>query len=102
MSLFIAQSTYHKPLTEIDPHLPAHAAWIKGHTEKGQVLGAGRQVPPHVGGVILFKSDSLAEVESWLKEDPYSQLGLATYALTEFTPRPEPISSAELVAFMAR
>jgi uncharacterized protein YciI len=102
MHLFVAQSTYHKPLTEIDPHLPAHAAWIKSHTAKGEVLGAGRQVPPEVGGVILFKALSAEIVKSWLAEDPYSQLGLASYTLTEFAPRPEPISSKALADFMAQ
>ncbi len=58
--MFVAISTYLKPLEEVDRFSAAHGAWIMKHYASGRILGSGRRVPP-IGGIILARGESKEE-----------------------------------------
>ncbi len=97
--MFVAISTYLKPLEEVDRFSAAHGAWIMNHYTSGRILGSGRRVPP-VGGIILARGESKEEFLALLAEDPFQQNGLARYEVFEFNPGPLPRRSAELEVFL--
>ena len=97
--MFVAISTYLKPLEEVNRFSAAHGAWIMKHYTSGRILGSGRRVPP-IGGIILARGESKEEFMALLAEDPFQQNGLARFEVFEFIPGPVPRRSAELVAFL--
>lgn len=97
--MFIAISTYLKPLEEIEKVRPAHYAWTTKQFVAGRFLGSGAQVPP-VGGVIIGRAESKEAFLALLAEDPFQQHGIARYDIYEFNPGPLPRRSAELEAFL--
>lgn len=99
--MFVAISTYLKPLEEVDQFSPAHIAWLMKHFNAGRFLGSGRRVPP-VGGLIIARETSREAFLALLAEDPYQQHGLATYEVFEFNPGSLPRRSTELEAFLNR
>ena len=99
--MFVAISTYLKPLEEVDKFSPAHIAWLTKHFNAGRFLGSGRRVPP-VGGLIIAREESREAFLALLAEDPFQQHGLATYEVFEFNPGPLPRRSTELEAFLNR
>ncbi len=99
--MFVAISTYLKPLEEVDKFYPAHIEWLIKHFNAGRFLGSGRRVPP-AGGLIIGREESRDAFLALLAEDPFQQHGLASYEVFEFTPGPLPRRSAELEAFLSR
>ena len=99
--MFVAISTYLKPLEEVDRWHAAHFEWMMKHYASGRFLGSGRRVPP-IGGVILARAENREEFLSLLAEDPFQQNGLAKYEVFEFNPGPLPRRSAELEAFLSK
>ena len=97
--MFVAISTYLKPLEEVNRFSAAHGAWIMKHYTSGRILGSGRRVPP-IGGIILARGESKEEFMALLAEDPFQQNGLARYEVFEFNPGPFPRRSEELEAFL--
>ena len=83
--MFIVTLTYTAPLERIDAYLPAHRAWLEEHYARGLFLMSGRK-EPRDGGIIIAHAASRAELEAALRDDPFGQAGLATYAITEFVP----------------
>jgi uncharacterized protein YciI len=99
--MFVAISTYLRPLEELDQWYPAHYEWLKKHYISGHLLGSGRRVPP-VGGIILARAETRQAFLSILAEDPFQQNGLAKYEVIEFNPGPLPRRSPELEAFLSK
>ena len=99
--MFVAISTYLKPLEEVDKFAPAHVAWTTKHYAAGRILGSGPRVP-RIGGIIIAREESLEAFLALLAEDPFQQQGIAKYEVFEFTPGPLPRRSAELDAFLSR
>jgi uncharacterized protein YciI len=83
--MFIVSLTYTAPLERIDAYLPAHRAWLEEHYARGLFLMSGRK-EPRDGGIIIAHAASRAELDAVLRDDPFAQAGLATYAVTEFIP----------------
>ena len=83
--MFIVTLTYTAPLERIDAYLPAHRAWLEEHYARGLFLMSGRKVPRD-GGILIAHAASRAELDAALRDDPFAQAGLATYAVTEFVP----------------
>ena len=83
--MFIVTLTYTAPLERIDACLPAHRAWLQEHAARGLILMAGR-MEPRDGGILVAHAADRAELEAALRDDPFAQAGLATYAVTEFIP----------------
>lgn len=99
--MFVAISTYLKPLAELDQFYPAHYAWLTKHFAAGDFLGSGRRTPPE-GGLIIGRAKSREEFLAFLAEDPFEQNKAAKYEVYEFNPGPLPRRSAELEAFLNR
>jgi uncharacterized protein YciI len=99
MQVFVCLSEYLVSLEELSAHLADHVTWISGHTAAGRVLAAGRQSPP-VGGVILMRGESKAEIEAVLATDPYALRSLGRYTVVEFSPRPAPVSQDGFLALL--
>ena len=99
--MFIAISTYLKPLEEVDALYSAHFAWMTPYYASGAFLGSGPRVP-RTGGVIVARAESLEAFQALLAQDPFVQHGIAHYEIVEFTPGPPPRRSAELDAFLNR
>ena len=83
--MFIAILTYKKPLEEVDRHLQAHRDYLAEHYAAGDFIASGPQTP-RVGGVILMKAESHAEINSIIEQDPFNINGIADYRIVEFTP----------------
>lgn len=83
--MFIAILTYKKPLEEVDRFLQAHREYLAEHYDAGDFIASGPQTP-RVGGVILMKAESRAEIDSIIEQDPFNINGIADYRIVEFTP----------------
>lgn len=83
--MFIAILTYKKPLEEVDRFLQAHRGYLAEHYAAGDFIASGPQTP-RVGGVILMKAESRAEIDSIIEQDPFNINGIADYRIVEFTP----------------
>ena len=82
---FIIEITYTATLPEIDRVLPAHRAFLQTGYDCGLLLLSGPQ-NPRTGGVLVARAASRAELEAFLRDDPYQAQGLATYRFLEFNP----------------
>ncbi|MGH1349203.1 MAG: YciI family protein [Methyloligellaceae bacterium] len=83
--VFVVDLEYLVPLEKVEPHLEAHRNFLKENYAANNFLMSGAKVP-RTGGVIIAVSDSRTKLENILKEDPFSQHGLARYTITEFLP----------------
>ncbi|WP_322403291.1 YciI family protein [Massilia luteola] len=83
--MFIVTLTYIAPLDRIDAYLPAHRAWLEEQYARGLMLMSGRK-EPRDGGILIVHAADRAELDAALRDDPFGQAGLATYAITEFVP----------------
>ncbi|MDE7103873.1 MAG: YciI family protein [Bacteroidales bacterium] len=83
--MFIAILTYKKPLEEVDRFLQAHRDFLAVHYAAGDLITSGPQTP-RVGGVIMLKADSRADVDAILAQDPFHIHDIADYQIVEFTP----------------
>ena len=82
---FAIEITYTAALPEIDRVLPAHRAFLQTGYDRGLLLMSGPQ-NPRTGGVLIARAPSRAELEAFLRNDPYQVQGLATYRFIEFNP----------------
>ncbi|EKF17106.1 YciI family protein [Nitratireductor pacificus] len=80
--MYVVSLSYIVPLEEVEPHVPAHMAWLEQSYEAGIFLASGRKVP-RTGGVILAQGERAA-LERCLREDPFAVHNLAAYEITEF------------------
>jgi uncharacterized protein YciI len=83
--MYIVALTYTAPLEQIDAYLPAHRAWLAAQYARGLMLMSGRK-EPRDGGILIAHAADRAELDAALRDDPFAQAGLATYAVTEFVP----------------
>ena len=83
--MFIVTLTYTAPLERIDACLEAHRAWLGEQSARGLFLMSGPKTPRD-GGIIIAHAASRAELDAVLRDDPFGQAGVATYAITEFVP----------------
>ena len=71
---FIIEITYTATLPEIDRVLPAHRAFLQTGYDCGLLLLSGPQ-NPRTGGVLVARAASRAELEAFLRDDPYQAQG---------------------------
>ena len=81
--MFVSTLTYIVPLDRIEQALPDHVARLDRQYAEGAALVSGRQ-QPRVGGVILWKGEDRAAIETRITEDPFVARGLATTAIVQF------------------
>ena len=81
--MFLFLLTYRVPLDQVDPHVPAHMAWLAEHYARGQFLISGRK-QPRSGGVIVANAGTRAEAEAIAASDPLVVSGVAQCEVVEF------------------
>lgn len=82
--MFVVLLTYKKPLEEVEKYLAEHRAFLDQGYATDFFLLSG-PMNPRTGGVIVSQLDNRDQLESILKEDPFSIYGLADYKIIEFT-----------------
>ncbi|WP_370308082.1 YciI family protein [Sphingobium abikonense] len=80
--MFIISLTYTAGLEALEPHRPAHCAWLDQGIADGWMLLAGPR-NPRDGGIILARG-TRAELQEKAATDPFFQNGLSTFDLMEF------------------
>lgn len=83
--MFVVLLKYIKPLAEVDRYVAEHREFLARHYAAGDFILSGRQ-EPRVGGVILARAASRAEIEAILREDPFQREPVAEYEVIEFLP----------------
>ncbi|GAA4306034.1 YciI family protein [Nibribacter koreensis] len=81
--MFIIELTYKVALTEVEPFMAEHMAFLEKYYGQGKFLASGRKVPRD-GGLIFCKASSKAEVEALMEEDPFVYQDLAAVRVIEF------------------
>ncbi len=82
-TLYLIMLTYTRPLEEVNAHLEEHRAYLRRNYAEGHFIVSGPRVPPG-GGVILARAASEQAARDLIREDPFGQLGLATYEIIAF------------------
>jgi uncharacterized protein YciI len=85
MGHFIIELTYTVSFDQLQASLPAHRIFLNTGYEKGWVLYSGPQ-EPKIGGIIVARAPSLADLKAYFSEDPLQTNGLAQYRFIEFNP----------------
>jgi len=83
--MYIVSLTYKVSLDEVDIHIKKHIAYLKTQYAAGNFIASGRK-DPRTGGIILSKIENLDELRAVLQKDPFYQLQIADYEITEFIP----------------
>src|SRR5262245_32837146 len=79
MNLFILFYDYVDDMAERrGPVRPAHLEHAHAYAERGELVLGGALVEPIDGAVIVFRVDSPAAVETFVRNDPYVKAGLVT------------------------
>lgn len=60
------------------PYRPDHLSLAREAHAGGRLLLAGAFDPPADGALFVFKADSAAEVEDFVRRDPYVKNGIVT------------------------
>jgi uncharacterized protein YciI len=81
--MFAVSISYTVELSEVDPHIEAHIAYLEKYYAAGVFIASGRKVP-RTGGVILAQAESKTALEKILQEDPFAKANIARYEITEF------------------
>ena len=81
--MFIVDLKYKVPLEEIYSHMGEHMKFLRKYYKLNKFLASGRKVP-RTGGIFLLLSESRAEVDSIIEEDPFFIHNLAEFTITEF------------------
>jgi uncharacterized protein YciI len=81
--MFIINLNYIAPLEKLDEHMVEHVKFLQKYYKKNIFIASGRKVP-RTGGIILALAKSKEEVEQIMNEDPFYNLRLADFTITEF------------------
>jgi len=84
--MYIIHLTYLKPLSEVEAHVVEHRAFLDEYYARGIFIASGPNNPRDGGVIIASSHASRPELDAILAEDPFAQHGVASYAVTEFTP----------------
>lgn len=85
MKHFLIEITYRFPFEQLSGHVAEHRAFLQTGYAKGWLLLSGPQVPK-IGGMIVARAPSLADIQAFFQDDPYQKKGLADYRFVEFEP----------------
>ena len=86
MKYFIVEMTYRAPIETIRQGYAAHRAWLQQGYDQDLFLCSGPKADPPVGGYLLARAGSKAELEAMFAEEPFNKAGLGTLTFTEFQP----------------
>lgn len=82
---FVVEIIFTAEFARVEPVVPAHRNFLQTGYDRGWLLMSGPQ-NPRVGGMLIARAPSKAELETFFREDPYAQAGVASYRFTEFNP----------------
>ena len=85
MPHYVIEITYRVPMSRIEQTVAAHRAHLQTGYDSGLMLASGPQ-QPRVGGILIARASSRAELEAFIAQDPYRLEELADYRLIEFQP----------------
>ena len=85
MKHFIVEATYLVPLEKIKEATARHRTFLQKGYDAGLFLCSGPQDPP-VGGFLVARAPSLANLQALFAEEPFNAEGLARFKFTEFQP----------------
>lgn len=84
-SMFVVDLHYIVPADRVDAAIPDHVEFLKRNYASGAFIASGRKVP-RTGGIIIAVTENRSKLDAILRQDPFQQMGLAQYAVTEFIP----------------
>ncbi|MBI4928808.1 MAG: hypothetical protein HY835_13650 [Anaerolineae bacterium] len=85
MQHFLVMVNYLIPAEQLGDALTEHRAFLQTGYDAGLLLMSGPR-SPRTGGLVVARAESLAEIQSFFKDDPYQVKGLATYEFIPFDP----------------
>lgn len=84
-SIFVVDLHYVASPDRVEAALSDHIDFVKTNFASGVFIASGRKASG-TGGVILAVAEEAGQLEAILREDPFQQLGLAEFKVTEFIP----------------
>jgi uncharacterized protein YciI len=81
--MFIVDLHYIVPLEVLDSHMAEHVKFLQKYYKQNVFLTSGRKVP-RTGGIILAMTETRAELDAIIQEDPFYIHKLAEFSITEF------------------
>ena len=85
MKHFIVEATYLVPFEQIQETIPSHRAFLQKGYDLGLFLCSGPKEPA-IGGYLVARADSKADLEALFESEPFGAKGLARFTFTEFQP----------------
>ncbi len=82
-TLYIILLNYVRPAEEVAAHLEEHRAYLRRAYAEGRFIVSGPRIPA-TGGVILARAASEDDARAMIRDDPFSQLGIAEHQLIAF------------------
>ena len=86
MKHFLVEARYLVPYDKIKEVQPRHRVFLQKGYDAGLFLVSGPQVDPPVGGFLMARAESKADLEAIFSEEPFYAEKLASYTFTEFSP----------------
>jgi len=86
VKFFIAEMTYLAPIETIREGNAEHRAWLQKGYDLGLFLCSGPKSDPPVGGYLVARAESKAELEDMFAEEPFNKAGFGAMTFTEFQP----------------
>ena len=85
MKYFIVEASYLAPFEKLKTLIAQHRAYLQHGYDAGMILCSGPQSPP-LGGFIIARAQTLAQLQSFLAGEPFAVAQLASYRVQEFEP----------------
>ena len=85
MKYFVVMLKYLVPMEKINEVVGRHREFLDQGYERGWFLASGPQ-NPKVGGLIIARAPSQADLEKFLANDPFQKESIASATMTEFEP----------------
>ena len=82
-TLYLILLNYVRPPEEVAEHVEEHHAYLRRAYASGRFIVSGPRVPA-TGGVILARAASEEDAHAMIRDDPFSQRGIAEYQLIAF------------------
>lgn len=84
----IALIRYRKAFPEVEPHLEAHRAYLRGLFDAKTLIASGPFDPRHGGALLLWvpDEDAPSALERIRDGDPFTPAGVAQYELLPWLP----------------
>ncbi len=83
--MFIVNLSYKRPIELVEAHTDAHRAFLDEGYQNSYFVASGPKIP-RSGGILVSQLKDRAQLEGFLKQDPFAIHGLADYEIIEFNP----------------